>query len=137
MDDYFARLRADTVAAADKAAPTSRAIGQKKVKFRLDRQYEPTSPVLAFDFLVELYNLYGKEIRPLKIGDECIAIETVFASGQDSFGRDFVGLTWNDTRYHELYSSFSVSRIYLHGFAHTANYASRFKLDRLGKPAIF
>lgn len=87
-----------------------------RVQFRLARDFNKASKLLALKFLTELNDEFGECIEPIMIKDGCVSIEVRFHSSIDYRGRDFRGLILQNEGYHEIFRRFDVSHIILQGF---------------------
>jgi hypothetical protein len=136
--EFYSALRAQVFGDTDWKAEYQRTFASAKprVNFQLDRPYDSTAPFVAYDFLVELYQLYGYPVHPVQLERGCIGIAVQLSSPMDYLGRDFRYLMLKDPEYHDLFRRFGVQAMFLHNFPSAGNddNYSRFRTDELGTP---
>lgn len=104
---------------------------------QLDRDFNDTAPFIAFDFIVELHQRYGKEIIPIELKDGCIGLTMSLADGLDFQNVDFRYLMLASPIYHDIFRRYGVNKIYLHDFPadQDSNIGhNKFIVDEMGKP---
>lgn len=107
-----------------------------RVQFRLARDFNKASKLLALKFLTELTDEFGELIEPIMLKDGCVSIDVLFHSAVDYRGRDFRGLILQNPKYHEIFRRFDVSHILLQGFEWGSSDNARhahFGVDSTGK----
>ncbi|MGO7924504.1 hypothetical protein ACC755_35970 [Rhizobium ruizarguesonis] len=112
----------------------AQSLGTPRVSFQLDHQFNDTAEFIAYDFIVELYQCYGKPVYPAHLENGCIAIAAQFSSTTDFAGDDLRALMLLDPRYHDIFRRFRVEAGFIYGFGHENLSYHRFKTSELGVP---
>ena len=116
MDDIHRELRSLILGPTNWVAQQSVIAGMPEVTFHLNRDHDRLSHFLAYKFVGELSDNFGKRVAPAKIKDACIMISVALEDRHDYLGRDFRYAMLVDENYHELFRDFSVDAIYLQRF---------------------
>lgn len=132
---YYQEIKTRLFGDADWKALYQESRGQPRVHFQLSREFNDTSCFVVYDFLVELYQNFGKPFHPVDVVEGCVSVVARLDEVRDSRGRDFRHLMLTDPAYHDIFRRYDVDLIYLHGFpiVHNSDY-HRFKTNKLGIP---
>ena len=114
--EYYQFLRAAVFGDTDWKLLSRQARGKPKASFQLDREFSDTSAFIAYDFLVELYQNFGKPVVPIGIDSGCINISTRIDEFQNDHGEDIRYLMLINSEFHDLFRRFGVQAIFLHAF---------------------
>ena len=132
---FYSRLRSAFFSGAtDWKTEWQRARDTPRVSFQLDRNFDDTAPFVAFDFMVELYQRFGKPVYPVHFEDGCISLAAQFSSKFDFAGDDLKALFLFDPRYHDVFRRYGVQAGFLYGFNRDNLDYHRFKTNELGVP---
>ncbi|MCP1469867.1 hypothetical protein J3E64_001549 [Sphingobium sp. OAS761] len=111
--------------------------GLAKASFRLDINFNKAAYITAYDFLVELNQIFSKAILPVRIDNGCINIIAQFEDSADFEGIDFREKVFTDPDYQDILSAYAVSAIDFYGFPVDARFpSSHVAIDEQGKPAL-
>lgn len=134
--EYFDQVKSDLRRSfANKERFTH--LGQPRLLVRLDRKFGHGTALVAYDFIVELYQMSGTKIHPLEITDGCIRMDLLADRTTDMRGSDLRERFLRDDRYHRLVRAFGVSHILFHWFPRvieSTNYEIEFYFDLSGRP---
>jgi hypothetical protein len=139
--EYYAGLRRSVFEGPDQTSKNFRLMGVPKVRFILQKQFDFGAPFIAYDFLVDLSQAFGRHFKLMDFANGCVAVEVALLRGHDYLGRDFRYLMLTNDTYHAIFRNYSVSDIYIRGFPHARGQipnvdCPRFRVNSDGRPEV-
>ncbi|WP_139020619.1 hypothetical protein [Bradyrhizobium sp. ORS 285] len=108
--------------------------GKPLVKFIIDRPFSRSAQIVAYNFIIDFYQLTGTQILHASAQDGCISVVLRLDSHVDYSGIDIRHLIVSRSSFHDLLYRYDVSKIYFSGFPNSSNFDSAFKIGREGSP---
>lgn len=135
---FYAELKTRLFEPTDWYEAKMAARDKPSASFRLDREFDDTSPFLTYDFVTELYQEFGQRMHPIGFSQGCISITVALDEPTDYRGIDFRGLSLSDPDYHEIFRRYGVRMLYFDNFPvrDNANH-HRFRVNQQGVPTPF
>lgn len=135
MENYYSELAAKMLTDHDWSEERPKVLYSPRASFQIRGNFNHVASTVAYHFIVDFAALYGELVQPTDLFSGCIGLQLKFDDVKDYRGVPFIELLMNDDRYHNLFASYDVFRIFLTRFP--PRYIShRYQLNFAGQPIV-
>ena len=130
---YYAELKQQIFGGAINSAISELVPGAPRATFHFNRSFDTGERFILYDFVTDVYGIFGEKLSVVSIVDGCIMLTLRFDKTCDAHGVDFRKAIEAEPDYHELFVEYAVKDIYFQGFPKSPN-TNRYRISSNGRP---
>jgi hypothetical protein len=130
---YYAELKQQIFSTPVNTATRYARRGAPRATFHFNRALDPGERFVLYDFVADIYGIFGQRLSVVSIVDGCIMLTLRFDKTCDAAGIDFRKAIESNRDYHELFIEYAVKDIYFQGFPKSPN-TNQYRIARSGVP---